>query len=108
MRHISIQSRFTHCLVDDTHTAQGPSIVAEVILDGRVGHLERERAGEHLNAELTAEYRISADYGKGKHVNMAFMHFSFYCEFERAARKIKRAYGHFIHRWILWQTSSVQ
>lgn len=90
MSHISIRSRFTHCLVDDTHAAQGPSVIAEVILDGRVGHLEeRERAGEHLNAELPAENCISAEYGNGKHVNTAFMHFSFYCECMNSSEQLE-------------------
>lgn len=46
MRHVSTGARpenaCTYCQVVDSHAAQGPAVVAEIVLDGRISHLGRE------------------------------------------------------------------
>lgn len=91
MRHISIQSRFTHCLVDDTHAAQGPSVVAEVILDGWVGHLERESrwAFKCRTGSWKLHFCWIWEWETCKHGIHAFFILLWMYEFEWAARKSK-------------------
>lgn len=58
MRRISIESSFTHSLVDDAHAAQGSSVVAEVILDGRVGHLAREKERKNHRETFYPKFKL--------------------------------------------------
>lgn len=42
----------TYDHVVDPHATEGPAVVAEVVLDGRVGHLEERKSGERERGQL--------------------------------------------------------